>query len=107
MSRYARKRDETHAPIRDGLRERGYWVADTADCPGFIDLVVCARLLGSWRFLLLEVKREKGPRGGGGGRITEAQKTLMDSCPGEIHVVRTLEEALDAVHGKRIEKREP
>jgi hypothetical protein len=96
MSRYARKRDETHATIRDGLRALGWWVADTADCPGFVDLVVwCCR------FHLLEVKREKGPRGGGGGALTEAQEKLIRSCPGEIHVVRTLDEALEAIGARR------
>jgi hypothetical protein len=96
MSRYARKRDETHAPIRDGLRKLGFWVADTADCPGFVDLVV-------WRggvFHLLEVKREKGSRGGGGGRLTDSQEKLIASCPGQIHVVRTLDEALEAIGAK-------
>jgi hypothetical protein len=130
VSRYARKRDETHAQIRDGLRGFGIWVADTADCPGFVDLVACtpqhnaALVLATFRrtfrqesavtdaldqavkalraqFALLEVKREKGPKGGGGGSLTEAQEKLIRSCPGEIHVVRTLDEALEAIGARR------
>lgn len=141
MSRWARKRDEGHQEIRDGLRKCGIWVADTADCPGFVDLVACRRnnglpplevfrdrmlleaeeglfltpaecailcaAIGSARpalagqFTPLEVKREKGARGGGGGSLTEAQEKLIASCPGEIHVVRTLDEALEAIGARR------
>lgn len=106
MSRRARKRDEGHQEIRDGLRKCGIWVADTADCPGFVDLVVYFAGSVTSRpedrgFHLLEVKREKGPRGGGGGELTEAQEKLIASCPGEIHVVRTLDEALAAIGARR------
>lgn len=97
MSRWARKRDDNHRAILKGLADLRIWHKDTADYPRFVDVLV-------WydgRFHLLEIKKEKGPRGGGGGTLTEAQKKLSEECPGPIPVVRTLDEALEAIGARR------
>ena len=84
----ARRVDANHGDIRDGLRQCGVYVIDTHELGGgFPDLVAWTPQRG-WR--LLEVKTLRG-------RLTPDEKALHDSCPGPIDVVRTLEQALQAM----------
>lgn len=81
----ARRVDCNHAAIRDGLRDCGYTVEDTAWIGhGIPDLLVCAGDV----FVMFEIK---GPR----GELTEAETRFhakFYACP--VYVVRSLDEAL-------------
>jgi Holliday junction resolvase len=81
------KVDANQAEIVKALRKAGYAVQSLANigagCP---DLMVgCAR--GNF---LLEIKDGKG-------KLTEDQVTWHRMWPAPVHLVRTIEEALDAV----------
>jgi len=96
----AGRRDATHASVRDGLRKLGHLVADLAGAAGGIaDLAVLAPRSGwgneppAWHWL--EVKRTKG------GKLTPAQVKLRDQWAAkgvEVHVVRSLDEALSVLY---------
>lgn len=86
----AKKVDATQVPIVEALRRVGAWVLHLhtigAGCP---DLLVWNR----GRFVLVECKSA-------GEKINKLQAEFIATCPGEIHVVQTPEEAVKAVLGK-------
>ncbi len=87
-------RDRNHAVIRDGLRECGISVFDTADIGGgFPDLVAAGwhQELEIPFTALIEVKAD-------GGELNEKQVEFHECWRGTIYTVRTLDEAL-AVFG--------
>lgn len=99
MSRYARRCDTNHSGIVKALRACGCSVQSLAPlgrgCP---DLLVGV----SGRDLLIEVKREPGPRGGLAHRVrSEEQEAWAARWRGSrVLVVRTIDEAISAVGGE-------
>lgn len=92
--RRAARVDQNHAEIVEGLRSAGAAVTSLAPIgSGIPDLLVSYR--GRWH--LVEVKRPRGPRGGGGGELTADQREWIAHQRAPIHVVRSLSEALDAI----------
>ena len=90
MRRVAR-RDANEGAIVDALRDCGVAV-ERLSGPGMPDLL-CRR--GARAPVFLEVKAPVGPRGGGGGRLTEVQ---VKSLPvWGAHIVRDVGEALQAI----------
>jgi Holliday junction resolvase len=87
--RRASKVDATHQAIVERLRSIGVWVLSLAatgkGCP---DLLCWSR----GRFFLLELKS-------GNERPNQMQAEFMASCPGEIHIARTPDEAVLAAVG--------
>lgn len=55
-------------------------------------LVACRGSDGTYRTLLVEIKNVEGRN-----RLTQEQKDFIDIWPGEIHVCRTIDEAINAV----------
>lgn len=98
MSRYARRCDTNHSAIVKALRACGCSVQSLAPlgrgCP---DLLVGH----AGRDLLIEVKGEPGPRGGLAHRLrNEEQEAWAAKWRGSrVIVVRTIDEALEAVGG--------
>ena len=90
--RRAAKRDANHGSIVLALRKCGVWVFDTANLGGgFPDLLCWAR----GRFTLLEVK--DGAKPPSARKLTDDERAFFDNCPGPVHVVTSVEEALAAV----------
>lgn len=87
--RRAAKVDGNHAEIVSRLRSCGVWVQSLAaigsGCP---DLLCWHR----GRYFLLELKEP-------GERPNQAQAEYMASCPGEIHVAHSPDEAAAAAVG--------
>jgi len=89
--RHALRTDDSQKPIVDALRAAGIAVY-VIGLP--LDLLCAVRdPRGSWRHVLLEVKDVDG-------RFTKQQAEFMAEWPGEIHVVRSPEEALKACLGR-------
>ena len=87
---HAKRVDDCQKPIVDALRAAGIAVY-VIGLP--LDLLCAVRRPGgSWRHVLLEVKDADG-------RFTKTQAEFMAEWPGEIHVVRSPEEALRACFG--------
>lgn len=87
MSRYARRVDTSHAPIREALRKAGLHVVDTSRVGGgFPDLLIAAR----GRTLLLEIK---SPRNRAGtvtpSRIGATQTAFARCWPGDAILMAT------------------
>lgn len=88
MPGYARRRDATHADVRDCLRECGYTVFDAGSVGGsFPDLVVGAH----GRTFLIEVKSP-------GGKPSEGQaRFARDWRGGPVLIVYSAEEAMAGI----------
>jgi hypothetical protein len=83
-----RRRDNNHAAIREGLRQCGFFVSDTAEIGnGFPDLLAVSK---SGVAVLLEVKVP-------GEHLTEMEKVFHVNYPGPIAIVRSPEEAIDVM----------
>ena len=86
----AKRADATQPAIVEALRKIGAWVLHLhtvgQGCP---DLLIWNR----GRYLFLECKVP-------GETINKQQAEFIATCPGEIHVVRSPEEAIEAVIGK-------
>ena len=86
----AKRVDSTQAEIVEALRKIGAWVFHLHEvgkgCP---DLLVWNR----GRYLLVECKSA-------GETINKLQAEFIATCPGEVHVVRTPEEAVRAAIGR-------
>ncbi len=78
---YARKKDSTHAMVLEALRAYSWTVLDISRAPLCVDLVIAK----AGRVVLVEVKDRTG-------KLTEAQKALLASWPGETAVLRSLED---------------
>ena len=80
--RRAARKDENHQEIVQALRALGASVVSLS-APGVPDLLVgwIARD-GTRRMELLEIKRPKGKRGGGGGKLTLAQSEFVRTWRG-------------------------
>jgi len=78
---WARKKDSTHTAVCQALRAYGWSIMDVARAPLCIDLVIAK----AGRVVLVEVKDRTG-------KLTEAQKLLLGSWPGETAVLRSLED---------------
>jgi hypothetical protein len=78
---YARKKDVTHTIVVQALRAYGWTVMDCARAPLCIDLVIAK----AGRVVLVEVKDRTG-------KLTDNQKLLLSSWPGETAVLRSLED---------------
>ena len=87
MSKYARKKDNNHNEIQQALTAAGTRCVDCSRFgDGFPDILVEVR----GRFILLEVKQGKAD-------LTDAERVMHAFLAhGPIHVVRTVDEALDA-----------
>ena len=84
--RRAAKVDLNHAEIRDGLREKGYSVADCARMgKGFPDLLVADQR----KTILVEVKSARG-------RLTMAQCDFIDKWQGEVIIAYQLQDVTRA-----------
>lgn len=89
--RRAARVDANHTQIATGLRRLGAWVWSTASQGnGFPDLLVWYR--GGYH--LLEVKPPGAPSK---AKLTDREAVFHRSCPGPVHVVRSLEEAAQAI----------
>jgi len=91
--RYAKRTDENHGEIRDGLRKAGYVVKDLSRCgEGVPDLLVA----GSGRGVMFEIKY-------GNARLTDAEKEFHEMFHGlGVYIVRTLEQALEIMRRETI-----
>lgn len=88
--RQAAKADANQPSIVAALRKCGVKVYHTHQIGGgFPDLLVWHRN----RYVLLEVKMP-------GEHPNKEQREFIAACPGEIHCVRSITEALEAVLGK-------
>lgn len=90
--RNSHRPDDTHGPIRDGLRRLGETVADVHEATGFCDLVVAR---GN---RMLEVKPEgwTKPRNEKERKQAEWREAWI-AAGGQVDVVRNLREALVAL----------
>ena len=87
--RYAAKVDANQSLIVETLRLAGYTVCSMhAVGGGFPDLIVSKR--GTNNMWLLEVKTAKG-------RLTKREREWIDAWGAPVHIVRSPEEALEAV----------
>lgn len=94
--RYAAKRDDNHAEIRDALRDiPGVVVADTASLgDGFPDLVVGYRGVIS----LLEIK--DGSKPPSKQKLTDDEQKFFDKWAGfPVYVAASFDEAWEAING--------
>ena len=92
--RHAARTDANHAEIRDALRAAGCSVADTGSAgDGFPDLVVGLRS----RNFLLEIKDGKKPPSA--RKLTDDQVKFHGAWRGQVHVVTSVQEAIDVVFG--------
>lgn len=88
-----RRSDGNQREIVAALRAVGVWVWDTHELGlGYPDLTTWYRGV----FRLIEVKTPTG-------RLTDWEKAFIANCPGEVHVVRSIEDALRA-HGMEGER---
>lgn len=99
--RRAARVDPTQEPIVAGLRGVGAHVVSLAGVGGGV-----ADLLVSWRnhWHVLECKSPLGPRGGAsanGQRVRESQERFRQAARAPVHVVRSLDDALDAIGARR------
>lgn len=93
---YARRRDDNHADIRDGLRDCGFEVEDIGGLGGGIGDLLCKHR-GTKRVRFMEVKDPKKPPSA--RKLTPAEKR-MQALLGELHVVvETLQDAVRAMRG--------
>lgn len=93
MVRRAAKVDVNHAEIVHALREAGCFVQDlSAVGKGCPDLLVSRA--GVW--YLIEVKRPKA-RGQAAGTLTDDQIVWIDRACADVHVVKSIDDALRAV----------
>ncbi|KKQ62541.1 MAG: hypothetical protein US85_C0025G0009 [Candidatus Shapirobacteria bacterium GW2011_GWF1_38_23] len=91
--KYAKRVDGNHHEIIQGLRDCGYKVKDTSKYgDGFPDCIVA----GGGRVVMLEIKQ-------GSAKLTDAEKEFHEAFYGlGLHVVRTLEQALDVMRKETI-----
>lgn len=99
--RRAARIDATHTEIVAGLRACGAAVTSLAGVgAGVPDLLVSYRS----RWAVLEVKQPLGPRGGesaDGQRLRASQRKWLASQRAPVHVVRSLDDALEAIGAAR------
>lgn len=89
----AAKKDHTHNPIAQAMRDCGYRVAETHQLGGgFPDQVWCGinRRTGLPQVWLVEVKTGKGG-------LTPAEEQFHQDFAGYVHIVRTVDDALRLV----------
>jgi len=85
-----KRRDINHVEIRDGLRQAGYYIDDTADHGhGFPDLLSVNK---NGEIIMLEVKQP-------GAKLTADEVEYHKHFPGPLYIVRSLEMALDLLAG--------
>jgi len=91
--KYAKRVDGNHHEIIQGLRDCGYYVKDTSKYgDGFADCIV----RGGGRVVMLEIKQ-------GSAKLTDAEKEFHEAFYGlGLHVVRTLEQALDVMRRESV-----
>jgi hypothetical protein len=91
--RFAKRVDDNHAEIRDGLRAAGYPVLDLSSCGnGIPDLSV---LVAPDVSLFLEVK--DGKKAKSAQKLTDKEEIFMQHWAKHTRVVNSLEAALEAV----------
>ena len=78
--------DANQDEIVAALRKCGAYVKLLSIYPKLLDLLVYRRGQLYW----IEVKAD-------GGRLTEAEQSIFDACPGVTHIVRNVDEALRIV----------
>ena len=90
-----RRVDGNSGELDAALKAVGIWYADTHELGhGFPDRVTFNPRDGLFR--LVEYKSERGT-------FTGPERRFIDACPGEVHVVRTVDDALRA-HGMEGER---
>ena len=93
--RYAKRTDNNHAEIRDGLRRAGFPVLDLSACGGGVpDLSVLVDVENK-RNLFLEVK--DGDKPPSAQDLTEAEKEWFKFAGWNSRKVNSLEQALEAI----------
>jgi hypothetical protein len=93
VTRYARKTDENHALVRDGLRRAGFDVLDLSGAGGGVpDLLV---RVGVGKSHFVEVKDGDKPKSA--QALTKAQEEWHRFNHCDTSVVASLEEAIEAV----------
>lgn len=91
--RFAKRTDDNHAEIRDGLRAAGYPVLDLSGCGnGIPDLSV---LIAPGVSLFLEVK--DGNKAKSAQKLTEKEEAFMEHWKQHTRVVNSLEAALRVI----------
>jgi len=86
MRHYGAKRDENEVEIVNALRAVGASVAHLSS-KGIPDLLVCFKN----KLYLMEVKKLKG-------KLTPEQIKFHDNWNGDIHIVRTTQEAIEILN---------
>ena len=91
--RYAKRIDDNHAEIRDGLRELGHDVLDTSSLGGGVgDLVVkVSPTMSIW----IEIKRSKSEK------LTDKEVIFKMYWFDVYHVVTSVDEAVKAIEYSR------
>ena len=91
--RYAKRVDDNHAVIRDGIRAAGYPVLDLSKCgQGVPDLSV---MVGPFKAVFLEVK--DGAKVKSAQKLTKAEETWQGHWSHVTKVVNSLEQALQVI----------
>jgi Holliday junction resolvase len=86
MRHYGARRDDNEVEIVNALRAIGASVAHLSS-KGIPDLLVCFKN----KLYLMEVKKAKG-------KLTLDQIKFHDNWKGDIHIVRTLQEAIEILN---------
>ena len=92
MSKWARRRDTSHAEVREQLVELGWRVKDVANCANFVDLVIFHPALRHLGNVLVEAKKPGKERKHIVGAFTPSQQQ-MEADGFEIVVLTSKEEA--------------
>ena len=99
MPRWAARRDENEPEIIEALKAAG-WGVFQVDARGFPDLVVAK---GDRTHLIEVIGDAKWKNNRARGGLNPLQAEFHLAWPGTIHIVRTVEEALEVV--RRVAKR--
>jgi hypothetical protein len=105
MSRHARRTDQNHAEIRDGLRAAGWDILDLSDVGGGVP-DICCRARDHGVPVFFEIKQSVGKKEPKPKKLTKEQELWLTYCGSITHTVTSLEEALailertnEAIHG--------
>lgn len=95
--RRAARTDGNHGSMVESLRALGFSVLSLAGLGKGVPDLLIARNGRNW---LVEVKKPKGPRGGGGGRLTPDQVKFHAEWKARIVVARDLGDVVLATSGQ-------
>lgn len=81
---YRRRKDTEHDAVRDALRAAGWYVVETYQHPGLLDMLIARDRLVIW-------VETKSPR----GRLTIAEQRLIESWPGHVIIAYSPHDAVE------------